>query len=237
MARPLAKKYGMDVVFQQRIADRRSKMEGYYQGVTKGYSLKEIPKEDRGFVQGMMKERGLDPDMQRLKPEYVAGLRVLHVSLIGDPNQKTKGLYDYLYVLDNPNSRMKIAMAPELLNPPEKPGMVGNLFAMAKSTMLNDDEKHFIRQMARSISAINSLRTVTGLPRATQQLMQRYVAELPNVIMDSSAEQGYERLALIHREITAALKQGGTEDISHMPPPPGGDQGAPPPPEGFKPDQ
>lgn len=218
--KPMARQMGLQAVFDQKIKSRQSRMEGWLERVQQGYPLEKIPAKDRGYVETMIHDRGITPETFNLKPEYVAGLRILHNSLVGDTN--TPGLLQSLKVLDSKSSRLKIAMVPELMQAHNDPaGMISQLFTMYKSSFLNADEKMFIKQMARALSAINSLRSVTGLPRSTQQLMHQYMLELPNVVMDSSAEEGYQRLQLIHREIASALRQGQRDQMMSLPPLPG----------------
>lgn len=154
----------------------------------------------------------------KLSPQLKSGLDVLHVSLFGDPQGKTRGLRDTLDIFDSQVSRAKLATMPTLLSPPESPSAVGNLMRSAQSSFLTPAEREFVRQHARAVSAIQALRSVTGLPRSTQQLMQRYVAELPNPSIDKSKEEAMERLALIEREINAAVSGSGTTTGGDLPP-------------------
>lgn len=248
---PDAKQTGYDEVFKQKIADRRARLAQWSDMVKEGYPVEKITAKDRASLVQYMKQQGLHPEFQRLKPEYVSGLNVLHTNMFGSAPYRTeggkgaeglptasKGLIDYVYVLDSEISKWKIAAVPELIRPDDHPGMVSTLFSKAKfaSIGFTDDEKHFIIMLNRAIGSINALRTVTGLPRATQQLMDRYILELPNVIMDDS-KTATIKLLTIQREIEAALKKSSSS--SPMTPSPEQQRfeaQQPPPPEGTVPE-
>jgi len=154
----------------------------------------------------------------RLKAEYKAGLNVLHASLYGSDG--VKGLKDYIYVLDDPTSRMKLAaLGGDFLHPTEGgEGMIKGMKKLLESKLLTQDERMYIQQMNRAIGAINALRTVTGLPRATQQLMDRYILELPNAMLDANSKEALNKLVLIQREINAALDADMTSHGGETPP-------------------
>lgn len=241
--RPLAKKYGMDAIFQQKIADRRTRLQGWADMVNQGLPIEKINADDRAALVQYMKSQGLHPETQRLRPEYVSGLNVLHVSLFGtNPYRSGKadttqaianqGLVDYLDLLDSESSKFKLALLPELYHAEEHPpGTFGNAFTLwkVKAMGLTDREKQFIIQLNRARGAINSLRTVTGLPRATQQLMLNYQLELPNVVFDDT-KSAQIKLLTIQREIEAALKKA-SPSAEQMPVT---TEEPPPPPEGFE---
>jgi hypothetical protein len=71
---------------------------------------------------------------------------------------------------------------------------------------MTPQEKQYVYQLNRAVSAINALRSITGLPRSTQQLMDRYVLELPNPITTPSSKDARNQLQLIEREIQAAME-------------------------------
>lgn len=148
----------------------------------------------------------------------MAGLQDLHVALWGDPSVKGasgEGLTDTLKVLDNRkrvwthllpawtfartsiNPTLWSRMTPELLN---------NILSRAGVGRLNDDEFAYVSQMNRAITAIQALRTVQGLPRSTQQLMDQYIKELPDPATTNSSDRAKYKLALVERSVRVAMR-------------------------------
>ncbi|MBO0887493.1 hypothetical protein J2P12_00170, partial [Candidatus Bathyarchaeota archaeon] len=146
---------------------------------------------------GSQKQKGLKEEMQ-------AGLRVLHVSLFGSGS--TPGLDSTVKVLDSDASRFKMVMAGVGTNPDPNQWKIRKLVEAGFYKFMTPDEKNYVYQLNRAVSAINALRSITGLPRSTQQLMDRYVLELPNPITTPSSKDARNQLQLIEREIQAAME-------------------------------
>lgn len=143
-----------------------------------------------------------------LKPEVVAGLENLKVSLYGTPGQP--GLIDSLDVFDaqaNPGGLRRLQMAWGLTSPEGAKGVMGRLGMIAQSEILNEKEREFFRQMNRSIGDINGLRAVSGMPRSTQALMDRYVMELPNPYTAKTKAEAMKSVGLVERQIETALSK------------------------------
>lgn len=240
-ARPVAKKYGMDKILQQKISERREQLAFWATQLQKGLPLKEVPPKMKTSLSGYMAKKGIELDPNQIPAIYMAGVRALDVSLFGasDFHKDGKlvegahfnqsGLQDYLFVLDNPVSRWKLRAVPELLYPSQtEPTTLGQLGSGYKIDMLglSRDEKRLIIQLVRAKAAINALRPLLGLPRATQQLSAQYGLELPNPVMDDSAS-GMEKLLAIQREVQAAIQSKNQTNQLNV--------GEPPPPEGFIP--
>jgi hypothetical protein len=144
----------------------------------------------------------------KLKPEMEASLRVLHVSLFGGdlPGMpRSKGLDSALGVLDSPASRAKMIAAGVGFTPPPEQGIVSKGFQAVMYSNMTDAELDYTNLLNNSVSAINALRTFTGLPRSTQALMDRYILELPNPINTPSSAVGRRKLMIIERDIQAAM--------------------------------
>jgi len=139
----------------------------------------------------------------KLKPEMEAGLRVLHVSLFG--TSSVPGLDSTVGVLDSKLSRSKLIAAGVGSNPNPDQWTLTKLAHAGFYSSMSQEEKAYVYQLNRAISAINALRSITGLPRSTQQLMDRYAQELPNPIVTPSSKDAKDQLKLIEREIAAAL--------------------------------
>jgi len=184
--------------------------------------MAQVPKEFKNYVASHA-GKPKDAKQSATQQNAATGLKVLEVSLFGDKTSQNpdeqRGLIDTLGVLDSTISRIKIM--PYISDPTGHFAVTNAVLAMA-SGALSKDEFDYITQMNRAIGAINALRSVTGLPRSTQQLMERYVRELADPISVSSAERGRSRLAAIQREINAAMKTlgpGVSGETSNTPPP------------------
>lgn len=142
------------------------------------------------------------------------GLQVLSVSLHGDPNSSDpanrKGLLDAVKsgVLDDTLSRQMLITLIQKGEVGSVDSHLQSLFSRHQSPQVAE----FRAQYQRAYSAIQSLRTITGLPRSTQALMEAYAAELPNPQTTRDTADGIRQIELIDREIGAAteiLKRGG----------------------------
>ncbi len=142
----------------------------------------------------------------QLKPEMEAGLRVLHVSLFGTPS--VPGLASTVDVLDSKASRALLISAGVGTTPDPSQWTITKLAHAGVYSMMSDKERKYVYQLNRAISAINALRSITGLPRSTQQLMDQYIRELPNPISTPSSKDALNQLNLIEREIKAAMDTG-----------------------------
>jgi len=113
-------------------------------------------------------------------------------------------------VLDSALSREKMIAAGVGSTPDPKQWVTTKLFHSGMYATMNAQEKAYVYQLNRAISAINALRTITGLPRSTQALMDRYVMELPNPVTTPSSADARNQLKLIEREIRTAMAGGGS---------------------------
>ncbi len=155
----------------------------------------------------------------KLKPEMEAGLRVLHVALWGSAS--TAGLDKTIGVLDSSGSRAKLIAAGVGRTPDPKEWTITKLAHAGFYSAMSKEEKDYVYQLNRAISAINALRTITGLPRSTQALMDRYVLELPNPVTTPSSADARNQLQLIEREIGAAMAKatgGGGGEVPNAAP-------------------
>jgi len=142
----------------------------------------------------------------QLKPEMEAGLRVLHVSLFG--TSSVPGLASTVDVLDSKASRALLISAGVGTTPDPSQWTITKLAHAGVYSMMSAKERNYVYQLNRAISAINALRSITGLPRSTQQLMDQYIRELPNPITTPSSKDARNQLTLIEREIKAAMDTG-----------------------------
>jgi len=138
------------------------------------------------------------------------GLKVLQASLFGGGG--IPGLDSTMDVLDNKMSRLKLIGAGVGKSPGTNEWMTTRLFHAGAFQSMNKEEREYGRQFARAVSAIQGLRTITGLPRSTQQLMQQYIMELPDPVTTQSAADGHAKLQLVEREIRAALSKESLAD-------------------------
>jgi hypothetical protein len=151
----------------------------------------------------------------QLKPEMEAGLRVLHVSLFGTPS--VPGLASAVDVLDSKASRALLISAGVGTTPDPSQWTITKLAHAGVYSMMSAKERNYVYQLNRAISAINALRSITGLPRSTQQLMDQYIRELPNPITTPSSKDALNQLTLIEREIRAAMDTGTGEPATKLP--------------------
>jgi hypothetical protein len=199
---PGRKEAGAAGVDERSITDKASDVESGFA------SLKDFPTKERGAIATYMREHKMQPGGKKtLTPQQDAGLRVLHVALWGD--DKTPGLDSTVGVLDSSFSRKKMIAAGVGSTPNPNQWITTKLFHSGMYDTMSKEEKAFVYQLNRSISAINALRTITGLPRSTQQLMERYAMELPNPVVTPSSADARNQLKLVEREIRAAMA-GGT---------------------------
>lgn len=141
----------------------------------------------------------------KMKAETQSGLRVLHVAMFGAKD--AKGMVDTLGIFDDPVERTKLALSPELIHANDAPSMLRALKTMLSSNLVGANGREWVRQENRLIGAINALRGINGLPRSTQQLMDRYIMELPNPAVDKSSAEAMDKLLLVQREINAAMDE------------------------------
>jgi len=190
-------------------------------------SLKDFSTKERGSIATYMRENKMQPGgKKQMKPEQEAGLNVLHVALWGDG--KSPGLDKTVDVLDSATSRNKMIAAGVGASPDPKQWISTKLFHSTMYATMSAPEKAYVYQLNRAISAINALRTITGLPRSTQALMDRYVMELPNPVTTPSSADARSQLQLIEREIRTAMA-GGTPSGAGAD---GGSEGGDAPPPG-----
>ena len=189
-------------------------------------SLKDMPQKQRDAVATYMRKNNMKPGLGvKLKPEMDAGLRVLHVSLFGD--RETPGLNSAVSVLDDPVSRKKLILAGVGATPKTSEWITTKLIHSAIYDQMNPQEKQYVYQLNRAISAINGLRSITGLPRSTQTLMDQYIRELPDPITTPSAKDALNKLSLVEREIRTALDKAGSPTEQQQSAPKGGDGSTP----------
>lgn len=178
-------------------------------------TLKDFSTKERGAIATYMREHKMKPGAGKLNAVQEAGLNVLHVSLFGDPTatnpQEKRGLKDAVGVLDSTKSRKLLIMAGAGQAPPGAgQWAITKLYHSAFYDMMTAPEKEYVYQLNRAVTAINALRTVTGLPRSTQQLMDRYVMELADPATTPSSKDAMTKISLIEREIKAARAGAGT---------------------------
>lgn len=175
---------------------------GLVQGTTSG--VPNIPLPPGSRILGLKPPPASKKNTGELKPEMQAGLRVLHTSLFGSPSMP--GLESTVGVLDSEISAAKLIFAGVGTNPNPNEWKVSKLVERGFYKMMTPAEKNYVYQLNRAVSAINGLRSITGLPRSTQQLMDRYVLELPNPKTTPSSKDARYQLQLIEREIQAAMQ-------------------------------
>lgn len=169
--------------------------------------MTDFPQKERSAIATYMREHKMSAQGGKLRPEMEAGLRVLHVSLWGTAS--TPGLDKTVGVLDSDASRAKLIAAGVGRTPDPKEWTITKLGHAGFYSAMTPEEKAYVYQLNRAISAINALRTITGLPRSTQALMDRYVLELPNPVTTPSSKDARNQIQLIEREINAAMAQTG----------------------------
>jgi hypothetical protein len=148
----------------------------------------------------------------QLKPEMEAGLRVLQGALYGDPlstdPDMKKGLVDTVGVLDSWTSRKKLVIAGVGKSPNPSSWITTDLMSSGLYDTLSKAEQEYVFQLNRAIGDINSLRSITGLPRSTQALMDRYAMELPDPRTTSSSMAAKYKIGLIKRQLDFAKSTG-----------------------------
>jgi hypothetical protein len=205
-------------------SDTESNIEQKAKDIESGaMTLKDLSTKDRSAVATYMRNHKMAAGGGKLKPDQEAGLRVLHVSLFGDPTAsdptERKGLKDVVGVLDSWKSRKLLILAGAGQSPDPTRWTVTKMLHSGYYDAMSPQEKEYTYQLNRAVTAINALRTITGLPRSTQQLMDRYVMELADPNTTPSSKDAMTKIHLIEREIKAA-KEGpstGATDTSNTP--------------------
>ena len=156
--------------------------------------------------------------------EMVAGLNTLHVSLFGGMDGQGKaieGLANTVNVLDDKRRRwlhlvpawtfMQSNMSPSYWSR-LTPETLNSYLKAAGRSMLTDREAQYVFQMNRAITAIQALRPWLGNPRSSEQLILRFMAELPDPSTTQDSKDARYKMTLIEREIRAAI-EGANLDI------------------------
>lgn len=197
-----------------------SELESAARNISAGRTkMSDYDQPDRNLVANKMKELGLAMPLtpaekkaqgpQKLPPAAISGLRVLEVSLIGDPHSKDpdqqRGLWQYMHVLDEPFYRKSLITT--ALTEPAGEGITGAVGGVAQTgvtSMLTEEERGFVDRLRRLIGDITSLRNVTGMPRSSRDLINRYIAELPTPRTTKDSKEGFSKVKLILQQIEAA---------------------------------
>lgn len=213
---------------EQAAATRQQKGEEFQQKqqqrtFTHQYGMEDVRQKNRIAMENMrFAERKAILD--RNQPKINQGLNALYTSLHGGManGQMVPGLDSVVNVLDSDASRAKLAAVRAGEPPDPNMGIMGREATVFAYKALSNDERQFAYQLNRAFSAIQSIRAVTGLPRATDRLMASYANELPNPTSTPNARDAMTKIKLIDREIRAALTPNALynamkQDMSEQP--------------------
>jgi hypothetical protein len=112
---------------------------------------------------------------------------------------------DALSVLDDTSSRLKIQ---QVLQNPDKRGMIGQTVQGLVAGNLNDKEQQFVTLYNQAVGRISGLSQLVRSGRATEAQIERLKQELPNPATTSSSAHARQKLAQIQNEIDIALQKG-----------------------------
>jgi hypothetical protein len=118
-------------------------------------------------------------------------------------NQLAKS--DSLSVLDDTASRLKLS---QVLQNPEKRGMIGQTVQTLAAANLSPAEQQFVTLYNQAVGRISGLSQLVRSGRATEAQIERLKSELPNPATTSSSEHARQKLAQIQNEIDIALQKG-----------------------------
>jgi hypothetical protein len=154
--------------------------------------------------------------------EADASLKVLRNTLHGGVDMDGKfipGLDKSVAVLDNPSSRAKLVALFSVIKGSRGNSLIDRLIPDVISqamqaigvSSLNSAERDYVYQMQQAVSNINALRNVTGKMRPTEQMIERFIKELPDPITTNNATSAAYKIRLVDRDIIAALSKGSGE--------------------------
>jgi hypothetical protein len=110
-----------------------------------------------------------------------------------------------LSALDDTGSRLKIQ---QVLENPEKRGMIGQAVQGLTAQNLTEAEQQFVTLYNQAVGRISGLSQLVRSGRATEAQIDRLKSELPNPATTSGSAHAKQKLAQIQNEIDIALQKG-----------------------------